>query len=94
MLTIERLNKMKQADIRTVDMSQFTDIREVEIDEKTSVKKRIVQYIEKVHNPFLIKIGDYGVKFSYAATGEGMEERMLAYVNLMTGINSGNPEKV
>lgn len=81
MPTIEELNEMRQVDIRTVDISQFTDIQEVEIDEKAGVKKRIAEYIEKVHNPFLVKIGDYGVKFSYAAAGEGIEERMLAYVS-------------
>ncbi len=83
MLTLEELNEMRQADIRTADISQLTDLRDVEINEKDSVKKRVAQYMEAVKTPFLVKIGNYAVKFSYSESGEGIEERMLAYVSDM-----------
>ena len=47
MVTLEELNEMRQADIRTVDVSQLTDLRDVEINEKDNVKKRVAQYMEK-----------------------------------------------
>lgn len=90
MMTIEQLNELKQADIRTADIGLFTDLREITIDEKASVRKRVAQYLEAVANPFLVKIGDYAVKCSYEESGEGMEERMLAYVSHMAG--ASDPE--
>ncbi len=89
MLTIEELNEMKQTDIRTVDISQLVDLQEIDIDEKASVKSRAAQYIEAVHNPFLVKIGGYVVKFSYAEEGAGIEERMFRYISAMAGIHNG-----
>jgi hypothetical protein len=83
MVTLEELNEMRQADIRTVDVSQLTDLRDVEINEKDNVKKRVAQYMEAVKNPFLMKIGSYAVKVSYSESGEGIEERMLAYISDM-----------
>lgn len=84
--TLDELNKLKQVDIRKADPDQLVDLRNVEINEKESVENRLNQYIEAVHNPYLVKIGDYIVKFSYQDSGEGIEEKMLSYVSRMAKI--------
>lgn len=84
--SVEELYQMMNIDIRSVDREQLVDIQDVEIDEKKTVKTRIHYYIEKLHNPYFMKVGDYVVKVSYQESGEELDERVLAYVSQMTKI--------
>ena len=78
--TGEEWDKMKQADVRTADKSQLIDLCEVEINPDTALEERIASYLEKVKNPYLVRIGDYAVKFSYQESGEVIEKRLLSYI--------------
>jgi len=84
--TLEVLKEMSDIDIRTVDKETLIDLGTVEIDEKKSVNMRVQTYIEATHNPFLVRIGEYAVKFSYADDGETLDERMFTYVSQMAEI--------
>lgn len=82
--TMEELRNMQDVDIMKADRNELVDIRDITIDETKPVKSRINSYIEAVHNPFLVKAGDYVIKFSYQDSGEEMDERILSYVSQMT----------
>ena len=85
-MTMEELQRMREADIMLADRAQLADISTLEIEEHRPVKDRIQYYLEQVGNPFLVKVGDYVLKLNYAEDGKDMEDRMLEYVSGMTKI--------
>lgn len=85
-MTIEELQSMRQADIMQADREQLTDIEAIEIDKSKSVETRIRTYLEQVENPFLVRAGEYILKFSYADCDKDMDDRMVEYVARMTKI--------
>lgn len=87
LLSIEELNKMKNIDVKQIDREKLVDIRTIQIDEEKPVEARIEDYIKAVHNPFLVKIGDYIVKFTYQDSGEEIDERILSYIEQITKID-------
>lgn len=82
--TAKELDQMKQIDIRNVDKNTLIDLADITIDGNSSAKDRVLKYMEDVFNPYFIRIGDYAVKFTYAVSGETMEERMMAYVEALS----------
>ena len=86
MITIEELQRMKDADIMQADRDQLVDINSIEIDKSKSVESRIRTYLEQAGNPFLVKAGEYILKFSYADCDKDMDDRMVEYVSKMSKI--------
>lgn len=86
MITIEELQRMKEADIMQADRNQLVDINDIEIDKSKSVESRIRTYLEQAGNPFLVKAGEYILKFTYADCDKDMDDRMVEYVSKMSKI--------
>lgn len=82
--TGKELDQMGQIDIRSVDKNTLIDLADITIDGNSSVKDRVLKYMEDVSNPYFIRVGDYVVKFTYAVSGETMEDRMMAYVDALS----------
>ena len=47
------LQELKRVNIKEVNPDELVDISEIEIDTKQSVQKRVKEYVEQVHNPYL-----------------------------------------
>lgn len=86
MITIEELQRMKEADIMQADRDQLVDINSIEIDKNRSVESRIRNFLEQVGNPFLVKTGEYILKFTFADCDKDMDDRMVEYVSRMSKI--------
>ena len=56
------LQELKRVNIKEVNPEELVDISEIEIDMKQSVQKRVKEYVEQVHNPYLVRVGEYVVK--------------------------------
>ena len=56
------LQELKRVNIKEVNPDELVDISEIEIDTKQSVQKRVKEYVEQVHNPYLVRVGRYVVK--------------------------------
>ena len=90
MLSCEKLQEMQNMqniNIHMVNPDDIVDITEVEIDMKKSVSGRVKSYVETVHNPFLVKVGDYTVKIGYSDCKETLNDRMKQYISKMAEIN-------
>ncbi|MDO5425134.1 MAG: hypothetical protein Q4F41_15530 [Eubacteriales bacterium] len=85
-LSKEELQKMKQIDIREAEIEQLVDISEVAVDMKKSVSARVEDYVQKVKNPFLVKVGDYVVKIGYSDSPETLNDRMEQYIRKVAEI--------
>lgn len=51
------LQELKRVNIKEVNPDELVDISEIEIDTKQSVQKRVKEYVEQVHNPYLVGWG-------------------------------------
>ncbi|RDY32007.1 DUF6870 family protein [Lachnotalea glycerini] len=75
LLVEEKIEAMKNVDIRTVDKSTLVDIRDVSIDENLPVEERIRQLVEGLRNPYCFLVGDVAVKVEYEDTEVTFEQR-------------------
>ncbi len=82
-------------DIMKVDRAALVDIRDIHIDSAKPVEARVREYLEQVRDPFLVRYGDYIIKFSYADTDKSLDDRMVEYITKMAQIkyeSAGEPE--
>lgn len=75
------LRELKEINIKEVNPDELVDIREIEIDTKQSVEKRVKSYVEQVQNPYLIRVGEYVVKIGYSDCKETLNDRMKQYIS-------------
>lgn len=75
------LQELKRVNIKEVNPDELVDISEIEIDTKQSVQKRVEEYVEQVHNPYLVRVGEYVVKIGYSDCKETLNDRMKQYIS-------------
>ena len=75
------LQELKRVNIKEVNPDELVDISEIEIDTKQSVQKRVKEYVEQVHNPYLVRVGEYVVKLGYSDCEETLNDRMKQYIS-------------
>lgn len=75
------LQELKRVNIKEVNPDELVDISEIEIDMKQSVQKRVKEYVEQVHNPYLVRVGEYVVKMGYSDCKETLNDRMKQYIS-------------
>lgn len=75
------LQELKRVNIKEVNPDELVDISEIEIDMKQSVRKRVKEYVEQVHNPYLVRVGEYVVKIGYSDCKETLNDRMKQYIS-------------
>lgn len=75
------LQELKHVNIKEVNPDELVDISEIEIDMKQSVQKRVKEYVEQVHNPYLVRVGEYVVKIGYSDCKETLNDRMKQYIS-------------
>lgn len=51
-VTMSALDEMSRVDIQTVDPDTLVDIRDVEIDHELPKEARVLNFIEKIKNPY------------------------------------------
>ena len=94
----EKIQKMKDVDIRTVNCSQLVDLNTVVIDENQSVEERLESFIEQIKNPYCFRVGDIAVKVVYKENGptfqQNFEEMLLTMYFLEVKFSYGNYERI
>lgn len=81
LLDRKTLQELKCVNIKEVNPDELVDISEIEIDTKQSVQKRVKEYVEQVHNPYLVRVGEYVVKIGYSDCKETLNDRMKQYIS-------------
>lgn len=84
------LQELKRVNIKEVNPDELVDISEIEIDTKQSVQKRVKEYVEQVHNPYLVRVGEYVVKIGYSDCEETLNDRMKQYISKLQKQNTKN----
>ncbi len=76
MITTTELNIMKNQDFMTCDENQLVDIRDISVDSTKNKQDKLLDFIEKIKNPYLFKVGDIIVKVKFADNNKSFQERM------------------
>lgn len=71
----EQLKKMREIDIRTVNKSTLVEISNVEIDTSLPDKERMMDFIQKIRNPYCYL--DHGTVVKISFCGESRLEECL-----------------
>ena len=66
-LTLEDLKRMQEVDVRTVNIEDLTDLRDIQIDTKLPVEEKLRLFAEQTNNLYIHRIGDYVVKGNSSA---------------------------
>ena len=85
-LTPEELRKMAEVDVRTVDIDTLTDLRDIEIDTKAPVEKKLASFARQAKNPYISRIGDYVVKVRYQKEGATIDDKMEEYIRRLAEV--------
>lgn len=86
-LTKERLEEMAAVDVRTVDVSTLTDLRDIEIDTSLPVPKKLRAFARQANNVYVNRIGEYVVKVRFQKNGAGIDEKMAEYLQRLSEIH-------
>ena len=84
--TPEELKELAEVDVRTVDINSLTDLRDIEIDTKAPVEKKLASFARQTNNPYVNRIGDYVVKVCYQEEGSTIDEKMEEYIRRLAEI--------
>ncbi|MCM1539051.1 MAG: hypothetical protein NC254_11725 [bacterium] len=83
----EELDAMEAVDVRTVDINSLTDIRDIKIDTKLPVEKKLALFAEQTNNLFIHRIGDYVVKVRFQKEGPTIDDKMEEYLRHLAEIH-------
>ena len=73
-MTAEEYRALLAVDFGNVELGSLTDISKLRIDKGQPLEKRRQQYLKKVGNPYLVRVGNMKVKVRFADNGVSMEE--------------------
>lgn len=86
-ITDEELDAMEAVDVRTVDINTLTDLRDIKIDTKLPVEKKLALFAEQTNNLFVHRIGDYVVKVRFQKEGPTIDGKMEEYLRHLVEIH-------
>ena len=82
-MTAEEYRALLAVDFGDVELGSLTDISRLRIDKGQPLEKRRQQYLKKVGNPYLVRVGNMKVKVRFAEGGVSMEE---AFENMLLSV--------
>lgn len=85
-ITDKELDAMEEVDVRTVDINTLTDIRDIKIDTRLPVEKKLALFAEQTNNLFIHRIGDYVVKVRFQKEGPTIDDKMEEYLRHLAEI--------
>lgn len=74
MITLEELDKYKDASIYDIDINDLDNIDEIDIDDSKNVEDRIMDFLNETKNPYFFNINGFIVKFTYKEDGLSADE--------------------
>ncbi len=85
-ITQKELDEMASVDIRTVDRSTLTDIRDIHIDTKLPIEEKLSSFARQTNNIYVHRVGDFVVKVKFQKEGPSIDDKMEEYLRHMAGV--------
>lgn len=86
-LTLEDLKRMQEVDVRTVNIEDLTDLRDIKIDMKLPVEEKLRLFAEQTNNLYVHRIGDYVVKVRFQEDGPSIDDKMEEYLRHLAEVH-------
>ena len=80
MLSIDELDEMSHMDIHQIDKNRLVDIASVEMDTSLSPNQRMLQYLERVKNPYCFLCGKTPVQIAFKPDGGQLNDLLRGYL--------------
>ena len=80
-MTAEEHRKMLEIDFEDVGLEELTDISGLQINKELPLEDRKKQYLKKVGNPYLVRVGSMKVKVRFSggiSFNEAFENMLLS----------------
>lgn len=85
MISLENLRDMQNIDILQFDKSKLVEISTVKIDTSKPLADRMSEYLHKIGNPYIFKVGETCVRVEYSSTDKTLDD---AIKNYFIGLNN------
>lgn len=79
-MTADEYRKLLEVDFDDVKLEDMPDLAKLQINHLLPQEKRQEQYIKKVGNPYMVRIGNMKIKVRFASNGISMEQ---AFENML-----------
>ena len=76
MLTTKNLEALKEIDIESCDKKKLVDLKDVNVSREKSVEERTEEFLIKIKNPYLFKVGEVTVKINFNSEGKTFTEAL------------------
>lgn len=86
-LTDEKLNEMASVDVRTVDIDTLIDLRDIVIDTKLPVEKKLASFVKQTKNVYVHCIEDFVIKVKFQEEGPTIDDKMEEYLRHLAEIH-------
>lgn len=86
-MTRENLAEMAAVDIKTVDIAELTDLRDIQIDTSMPVEKKLAAFAGQAKNVYVNRIGDYVVKVRFQTEGATIDDKMTDYLRRLAEVH-------
>lgn len=80
MFTKDELEKFRSADISSCNIKNLTDVTKLMIDIDEPIINRAQKYLKDVKNPYMIRVGDVGVKIN-CGSGKNLSDCIINIVS-------------
>ena len=80
-MTAEEHRQMIETDFSDVKLEELTDISGIQIDRELPLEERKKQYLKKVGNPYMVRVGNMKVKVRFTggiSFNEAFENMLLS----------------
>ena len=79
MFNTQMLADMRQQNIKEVNADDLVDIRTVSVDTSLPPEQRMMDYLEKIKNPYCFRCGDAVVSIHFADKGNSLDSLLKNY---------------
>ena len=82
-MTADEYRKLLEVDFNDTMLEDMPDLAKLQIDSLLPQEQRQIQYLNKVKNPYMVRIGNMKIKVRFANNGVSMDE---AFKNLLLNV--------
>ena len=78
-ISSDALARMRQQNIKEINKDDLVDIRSVVVDTSLPPEQRMMDYLEKIKNPYCFRCGDAVVSIHFADKGNSLDSLLKNY---------------
>ena len=82
-MTANEYRKLLEVDFNDTMLEDMPDLAKLQIDSLLPQEQRQIQYLNKVKNPYMVRIGNMKINVRFANNGVSMDE---AFKNLLLNV--------